>query len=381
MLKTLHIQNFTAFKNATFEFSEGLNVVIGVNGTGKTHLLKLAYLFGRAWPDLQAKKLQVTKPRAETYLGERLAGMFRVTDLGQLIRQGHKNGAKIEAHISGHIPTIHVRTPDEPELKSPGLPEVMPWKVEIKRQGDADSLKASLLPEIVPDRAASNAFLPRQVFVPSKEMVSLFKGLIGLFETYRNFPLDETYRDLAVAMSTLEPRQLSSWALDLTKDIQTLLAGQLRLENEDLVFVRDDGFILISQLLAEGHRKLAMLVYLLRNGIVERGSTLFWDEPEANLNPAAIRLLAEAFYKLSGQGVQIVLATHSLFLLRELEILKMADAGKSGLAPRYFGLGLKRGEVVVTQGDDIADIEPLVALDENLKQSDRYLEAEHAVSD
>lgn len=378
MLKTLHIQQFTAFKNAKLEFSEGLNVVVGVNGTGKTHLLKLAYLFGRAWSDLQTKRLKITKERAEAYLAERLAGLFRVSDLGLLIRQGHKNGARLQADVSGHIPTVQIRTAGESESKSPGLPEIMPWKVEIKRRGDDDSLKASVLPEIVPDGTARNAFLPRQVFVPSKEMVSLFNGLIGLFETYRGFPLDETYRDLAVAMSTLEPRKPSAWAMEVTQDIHKLLAGQLKLENDDLVFVRDDGSRLISQLLAEGHRKLAMLVYLLRNGIVERGSTVFWDEPEANLNPAALRLLADALHRLATQGVQVVLATHSLFLLREFEILQMAGAGQADAAPRYFGLDLKRDEVIVTQGNDIADIEPLIALDENLKQSDRYLETEHA---
>jgi hypothetical protein len=37
--------------------------------------------------------------------------------------------------------------------------------------------------------------------------------------------------------------------------------------------------------MAEGYRKLAMLIFLLRYGVLERGSTLFWDEPEANLEP------------------------------------------------------------------------------------------------
>ena len=229
---------------------------------------------------------------------------------------------------------------------------------------------------MVPDAAARNAFLPRQVFVPSKEMVSLFAGLIGLFEKYREFPLDETYRDLAVAMATLEPRESSALLPDVMSRIQKLLGGDLRLDNGDLIFERADGSRLESQLLAEGHRKLAMLIYLLRYGVIEIGSTLFWDEPEANLNPAAVKLLAEALYVLTGLGVQVILATHSLFLLREFEILQ-TKSGKKGHPPtRYFGLGLVRGQVAVSQGDDITDIEPLVALDEALQQSDRYMEAE-----
>ena len=43
MLNCLHVQNFTVFADATFEFSPGLNVIVGTNGTGKSHVLKLGY--------------------------------------------------------------------------------------------------------------------------------------------------------------------------------------------------------------------------------------------------------------------------------------------------------------------------------------------------
>lgn len=372
MLNTLHIQQFTVFQEAHFDFSPGLNVIIGDNGTGKTHVLKLGYLFCRAWPDLTGKRLPLNRQRAEAYLDERLANLFRVSDLGALVRQGHKNGASLQAAVDGHIPTTQIRMPSDPPFLSPGLDEPMPWHIRVKRpKGESAKIEAVT----VPDAAATNAFVSRPLFVPSKEMVSLFKGLIGLFEKYREFPLDETYLDLAIAMSTLEPRQASSLLPEVTQRIQKLLGGDLRLDNGDLIFERADGSRLASQLLAEGHRKLAMLIYLLRYGVIERGSTVFWDEPEANLNPAAIRLLAEALFVLAGLGVQVILATHSLFLLREFEILQMGKGEASQPGVRYFGLGLQRTQVVVSQGDDITAIDPLVLLDESLRQSDRYLEA------
>ncbi|MCK9215524.1 MAG: AAA family ATPase, partial [Rhodoferax sp.] len=311
MLKTLHLRQFTVFQDAIFEFSPGLNVILGDNGTGKTHVLKLGYLFSRAWPDLMAKQLRLMgKDRAQAYLSDRLAGLFRVSDLGLLVRQGQKSSARLVAEVSGHMPTAQIRMSSEPPFRSLGLPESMPWDVQIQRNKEAlGTLKASVVPDVVPDAAATNAFLPRQVFVPSKEMVSLFKGLIGLFDRYREFPLDETYRDLAVAMSTLEPREASSLLPDVMQRIQKLLGGDLKLDSGDLVFERPDGSRLESQLLAEGHRKLAMLIYLLRYGVIDRGSTLFWDEPESNLNPAAIKLLAEALFVLTGLGVQVILAT------------------------------------------------------------------------
>ena len=43
MLKSLVLENFTVFPSAHFDFSPGINAFVGENGTGKTHLLKVAY--------------------------------------------------------------------------------------------------------------------------------------------------------------------------------------------------------------------------------------------------------------------------------------------------------------------------------------------------
>jgi predicted ATP-dependent endonuclease of OLD family len=43
MLGSIRLKNFTAFSEADFKFAKGLNVIIGENGAGKTHVLKVAY--------------------------------------------------------------------------------------------------------------------------------------------------------------------------------------------------------------------------------------------------------------------------------------------------------------------------------------------------
>ena len=75
-----------------------------------------------------------------------------------------------------------------------------------------------------------------------------------------------------------------------------------------------------SNLAAEGHRKVAMLVHLLRNGGITEDSTLYWDEPESSLNPRLIKVLADVFLVLASQGVQVFLATHDYLLSRELSL-------------------------------------------------------------
>ncbi|MFI3227721.1 MAG: AAA family ATPase [Clostridia bacterium] len=42
-MKKAKLQNFTVFNDIEVNFSSGINVIIGENGTGKTHLMKALY--------------------------------------------------------------------------------------------------------------------------------------------------------------------------------------------------------------------------------------------------------------------------------------------------------------------------------------------------
>ena len=126
-------------------------------------------------------------------------------------------------------------------------------------------------------------------------------------------------------------------------------------------------------LVAEGLRKLAMVARLIATGMLVEKGYLFWDEPEANLNPKLIKDSARTIVALSQSGIQVFVATHSLFLLRELYLLQLEHA----LDTQCFGLHLREdGTVQVQQGKTIDEIGPIASLDEELQQSDRYLEQE-----
>ena len=73
-------------------------------------------------------------------------------------------------------------------------------------------------------------------------------------------------------------------------------------------------------LVAEGLRKIALLWQLIKNGTLEKGSVLFWDEPEANINPKYIPVLAELLIMLETEGVQIFVSTHDYFLSKYIEV-------------------------------------------------------------
>jgi wobble nucleotide-excising tRNase len=95
-------------------------------------------------------------------------------------------------------------------------------------------------------------------------------------------------------------------------------------------------------LVAEGFRKIAMLSRLIATGSLLDSGYLFWDEPDSNLNPKLIKRIAISILELCNNGIQVFIATHSLFLLRELEILLQSQK-KKRLKTRFFGLSLPGG--------------------------------------
>ena len=42
-IKKIKLENFTIFNSIDIEFCDGINIFIGENGTGKTHLMKAMY--------------------------------------------------------------------------------------------------------------------------------------------------------------------------------------------------------------------------------------------------------------------------------------------------------------------------------------------------
>lgn len=72
-------------------------------------------------------------------------------------------------------------------------------------------------------------------------------------------------------------------------------------------------------------KTMASLAIYLRH-IAQPGDTLIIDEPEMNFHPDVQVLLARIFAMLSSKGLQIVVSTHSDYIVRELNNLIMAKA-------------------------------------------------------
>ena len=88
MIAKLEVKNFTVLPNTDWVFAPGLNVVVGENGLGKTHVLKLLY----ALLKVQADTKELSKSTLERAYAEKLVAVFRPESLGRLVKRRQGRG-------------------------------------------------------------------------------------------------------------------------------------------------------------------------------------------------------------------------------------------------------------------------------------------------
>ena len=346
MLKSLRIWDFTVFKEADLNFAQGLNVIVGANGTGKTHLLKLPYaVMAMSAEEGKKRPEPPTKTLLQTRIAEKLSSVFRPEDrLGRLVhRQRGRNSCEVQMSF------IRPRT-----------------SLAFRFSSLAKS-------EVVVERAPPKWHDKRPVFFPTRELLTVYPGFVPLYETH-HLEFDETWRDTCLllgAPALRGPREAT--IASLIEPLEKQLGGRVVLDTNGRFYLRPfNASNMEMPLVAEGWRKLSMLVRLISTGSLLDKGCLFWDEPEANLNPRLIREIAKAILGICEAGVQVFVATHSLFLLREFEILLKREFAQ--VEQHYFALRRSDDGVDVSQAEEIGDVDPLLLLDEELNQSDRFVD-------
>ncbi len=344
-LETMSLKRFTVVGDMELQFSPNLNVIIGENGVGKTHLLKLAYCLIAPSEEAGRKKIGAspTKAYLQKAYADKLNAVFQAESLGRLVsrKQGRERCE------------IALKFVDE-------------------EQNTTINFAANAKTEVQIDQLPTAWGRKNPVYLPTRELLTIYRGFVSLYEG-RFTEFEETWRDTCLHLGNLLLKGESlEGASSLIASIESILGGKVVLEDNGRFYLKLPSGNMEMSLLAEGHRKLAMLARLIANGSIAKGGYLFWDEPEANLNPKLIKFAAQMIHALAASGVQVFIATHSIFLLRELEILQ-ADKSQASCPMRFFGLHRTDEGVRVEQGDHIDDIGEIVALEERLKQADRYL--------
>ncbi|RBP80166.1 AAA ATPase-like protein [Rhodobacter sp. 140A] len=369
MITDIEIENFTAFENLHLSLSPRVNVIIGSNGTGKTHLLKAIYglglMAGGRYPDRSDEG-------------------FAASASGKFLRIFSTEDDRV-----GTLSSKGAQSPTRLRLKNSDGAVVEVTFGARSRYLEFASGAAEPQPADMP------------VYIPTKEVLSLVRGIRHQKHDRATVEMifDDGYVNLAELLvqpgsdeetaGSIEDPRLSN----VLRKLVDLVGGRYRLRDDggfnfepgryeekakpktdpsrsesqtarayqdstQTRFVSSGSQSFPTGMTAEGYRKIGVLHRLLSNGSINPGETgvLLWDEPEANLNPKLMKEVVQVLLELSRNGQQIVVATHDYVLLKWLDLL-MDKKGKEDHV-RYHVLQRREedGRMSVYSTDDYGQL-------------------------
>ncbi|MCX2778625.1 ATP-binding protein [Microbulbifer thermotolerans] len=287
MIEYFSIRNSGPIAQAEGQQLGKLNLFIGKNGCGKTWLLKTLYCvmriqeeFGRGNDNRDFHEV----------LSDKLYWTFQSQHLGDLVRRGKGN------------------------------------RLEVKcRMDDGNKLEFSFGPDTSKQVKPAVNTLPRRednsVFLPPKEVLSLWNVISKSAIQNREFGFDATYSDLVLALQnpTQRGRNYKAFASSREK-LEGMFQGKVVFEDQKWIYRQGNSKFSIHST-AEGIKKIAILDTLLGNRFLTPGSVIFIDEPESALHPTAIVQLLDILSMLASQGIQIFMASHSYYVVKKMLLI------------------------------------------------------------
>lgn len=160
-IQKIDLSNFTVFEQESIDFCEGINILIGENGTGKTHLMKLIYSACKA-----------VNPKVS--FSQKIVNTFRPDDfkIGRLVnrKQGTSSSTtKIYAQKNNVIKSLSINFSTKTNK----------WEAEVKNEQSWEKEFGNL----------------ESTFIPAKEILSNSYNLISANEK-SNVEFDDTYIDI-----------------------------------------------------------------------------------------------------------------------------------------------------------------------------------------
>ena len=291
-IKKLILNNFMLFENAEIDWGKNINVICGENSTGKTTLLKVMYSVLK--PLSKGNKEAINKEMEEQLFVNKLQGVFRPDGMkiGRLVsRKQGSNRTDFEVLL------------DKNQKITMGFGNRQENHADIK----IDASKFSGTYDVI--------------YIPTKEMISTTEHFASLYEEY-HIDFEEMYYDLAKLLDRpLSKGPNTNEQNEVLKSFEEIMKGQIvQRDKKFYLKVRGEGEFEMG-LLSDGYRKLAMIVYLILSGSMNKNTILFWDEPETNMNPKTIRPIVQALVALAKMGVQIFVTTHDYFVQQEFNML------------------------------------------------------------
>jgi len=292
MFEYLLLEDFGHFSRLEWQDHRAVNIIIGENDTGKSYILKALYSVAKSLEEYT--KRGATDQRSwKDILSEKMFWVYQPDKgLGDLVR---KDGDRLQVTA---------------KLKSETSTDT--YNFEFGKSTKQKITKAT--DEVYKQNLGA-------LYIPTKEVLTAFEAIAAVNEQLKMFGFDQTYQDLIQALRIPNSRkELEEEFQEVLASLNEVFQGEISMERKRFVFKRGQDRYTMSQT-AEGIKKISILTTLIRNRTLQKGTILFLDEPETNLHPRAIIAFCEMLFNLSQAGIQIYMATHSYFVIKQFELL------------------------------------------------------------
>lgn len=290
-IASVSIQNLGVISDFQCDSLSKINLIIGGNGAGKTFLLKALYTAIKTVEEFhRGDDIRKTND----ILAEKLRWTFQVDKIGDIVS---KNASESYSFMlqSGDTASMSYRF-----------------------SRDATS-------KITTCQNTMNRTNLNSIFIPAKEILSLYSIILKSRELDHSFGFDDTYYDLAKALRVSPTRGRKITAFENSrKQLISIIDGKIDLDDETnrWYYKNSNNQKFSIGGTSEGVKKIAILDRLLSNGYLSSQSIIFIDELESALHPSAISDVIDMLFEIvQNSDIQIFIASHSYFVIKKLCLL------------------------------------------------------------
>jgi len=198
-IEKVTVKNFTVFENLEIDFCRGINILIGENGTGKTHLMKLMYA-----------PLAKRNSRSMVFWEDVFTHNTGVQTVPDYFRRNKHQKFFIKILFNGD-----------------------------KSYENKDGILSQKFYDV------------STVFIPAVEMLSHSKGFLAL-ERERSIPFDRTLIDIIAKAELGESKKVSDLNKNILETLSDVIDGKVIYENDTFFILKKNGLKVEFSMEAEG---------------------------------------------------------------------------------------------------------------------------------
>ncbi len=295
-INKIHYHNFAMIPNFDLDNTTGINLVIGANCTGKTFFLKSLYTAVKTYEEYHRGDDIRT---ISDILSEKLRWTFQVDRIGDIVTRGCSDSLEFQINLDG-----------------------IDFSYAFSQ---STTTKVSAVTSAAENREANS------IFIPAKEVLSLYSVILKSREVDQSFGFDDTYYDLVKALR-IAPKKGKNFKTfsAARKSLSNVISGKVVFDDKNgkWYYKDDKNFRYSIGATSEGVKKISILDRLLTNGHLSASSVVFIDEIESALHPDAICSFLDMISSISRQmGMQFFVSSHSYFVVKKLALIAKKHKG------------------------------------------------------